>query len=848
MGSKYNAKTWRRIAKNVLLSAAIILGLGGILIFFTLRGVPDPTRLADRNVVQSTKIYDRTRKVVLYDIHGEEKRTVIPLDTVPQNLKNATIAIEDSGFYSHGGIDLRGILRAFFVDVTSGGVKQGGSTITQQLVTNSLLKRNGKSFIRKIREAVIAVIIEFRFSKDEILGFYLNQIPYGSNAYGVEAAAETYFGKGAENLDLAESALLASLPKGPSYYSPYGSHRDELLKRKDAVLDRMAKLGFISETDAANAKRESLNLKRQRQGILAPHFVAYIKEYLAETYGESFVEQGGLRVITTLDWDLEQKAEEIVRDGALRNEKLIDARNSALVAMDPRSGEILSMVGSRDFFADPEPKGCAPGVNCQFDPQVNVAIKARQPGSSFKPFVYATAFDKGYTPDTVLFDVPTEFNTSCNADGSAPPGGDPKNCYSPGNYDEKFRGPVTVRQALAQSLNVPSVELLYLAGVADSIQTANRLGITTIQYDPSRYGLALVLGGAEVTLLDMVHSYGAFAREGQQVPMTGILRVEDAEGNILEEKRDTEPSNVLNPEVARTINDILSDNDARQPIFAPHSSLYFADRQVAAKTGTTQDYRDAWTIGYTPSLVVGVWSGNNDNRPMKQKGSGVLASAPIMHAFLEAALQNSPPEQFTKPLPQNVTKPILRGLWQGGRIVVIDKISKKLATDDTPEDLREEIAAGEPHTILYWVDKNNPRGPIPQNLANDPQYSHWEAALQAWLGKNPVSPLRTPTEADTLHTKANQPRLFVASPTPGDTLKQGDALSLHLSFETTFPPRELDVVINDETKKIISQPSSPTEVALDTSGWVSGDLLLKIQLTDAVGNKAESVIPLLVTQ
>ncbi len=852
LGSAFGrSRIRRRIFFFALFAGAAGIGISGILLFFVLRDLPDPSQLAERSVAQSTKIYDRTGTVVLYDVHGDEKRTVVPFEKLPIYLKQAAIAIEDTAFYSHRGIDFRGILRALYVDLVAKDFRQGGSTITQQLITNSLLSRGTSArekIIRKIREIALAVIIETRYSKDEILNLYLNQIPYGSQAYGAEAAAETFFGKSAENLTLAESALLAALPRAPSYYSPYGLHREELFQRKDLVIERMEKLGFITPEEASRAKKETLALRKQRQNILAPAFVFYVRDYLTQTYGEVMVERGGFKVITTLDWSLQQKAERVVREGAERNSNLIKAKNAALVAMDPETGEVLAMVGSRDYFADPEPKGCAPGLNCQFDPNVNVALRLRQPGSAFKPFVYSTAFAKGYTPDTMLFDVPTEFNPVCNPDGSAPPEVDPKSCYSPGNYDETFRGPVTARRSLAQSLNVPSVEFLYLAGVEDSIKTAARLGITTVKPDPSRYGLALVLGGAEVTLLDMTHAYGAFARDGMQTEKSAILRIEDASGKILEEKKGA-TFQALDPEIARTINDILSDNEARQPIFSPNSSLYMPNRAVAAKTGTTQDYRDAWTIGYTPSLVAGVWVGNNDNSSIQQKGSGVLAAAPIWRAFMDAALEKALPEQFTKPLPVNVGKPILKGLWQGGRAVVIDKISGKLATAETPEEFRQEIVTGEPHTILYWVNRDDPLGPAPENPADDPQFRNWESALGAWLAIHPVGPQPVvPTEYDTIHTEANRPKLFISAPLPGDVVKSGELFAVRLSFQTVFRAKELDVIWNDEVKKTLLSPKSPLEFFFAVkNGDDPGDAILKIRLADEFGNKSEAAIPLFVT-
>lgn len=847
---KGKSRVRRRIFFYLVFLGLALFAASAVSLFFILQGLPDPSRLTEQNVAQSTRIYDRTGTVVLYDVHGDERRSIVPFKKLPKNLRDATIAIEDSGFYSHRGIDIKGILRALLIDLTSGDIRQGGSTITQQLVTNSLLTRGhstGEKILRKIREVTLAIILETRFSKDEILSLYLNQIPYGSQAFGAEAGAETFLGKTVDHLTLAESAFLASLPRAPSYYSPYGAHLGELLSRKNLVLDRMAKLGYISTTEVEMAKKEVVNIKKLRQNILAPGFVFYIRDYLVETYGEQYVERGGLKVVTTLDWDLQQKAEKIVREGAARNDKLIKAKNAALVALNPKNGDIVVMVGSKDYFADPAPKGCTPGVNCQFDPQVNIALRLRQPGSSFKPFVYATAFAKGYTAETVLFDVPTEFNPMCNTDGTTPAGIDPKSCYAPGNYDDKFRGPVIVRKALAESLNIPSVEFLYLAGVIDSIETAKRLGITTIEPDPSRYGLALVLGGAEVRLLDMVHAYSAFAQDGQEAGLASILRVEDASGAILEEKKNSTNS-VLDPEIARTINDILSDNDARQPVFSPQSSLYFPDRRVAAKTGTTQDYRDAWTLGYTPSLVVGVWVGNNDNTPIQQKGSGVLAAAPIWHAFMEEALQGTPLDQFIKPLPVTVEKPILKGLWQGGSIVVIDKTSKKLATNQTPEEFRQDIITGEPHTILYWVNKDDPRGPVPENPATDPQFTHWEAALQSWLVLNPIGPQpQIPTDYDTIHTEANRPKLFISSPIPSDVISKAHPLGVQLHFQSTYPVTEIDFLWNDEIKKTVLAPASPLEIYFSLNDIDAGDGILKIRVLDQYGNKSESAIPILIT-
>jgi len=807
---------------------------GMVFAYSILRDLPDPTRITERAIPESTKIYDRTGKIILFEVHGEEKRTVISLHEVPEVVKNATLAAEDVRFYEHRGLDWRGILRAASKIISSGKITQGGSTITQQVAKNSLLGWSQRNILRKIREQLMAVMLERKYSKDEILEIYLNQIPYGSNAYGIAAAARTFFGKEVKDLSVAEAALLAALPKAPTYYSPYGSHKEALLARKDWVLDHMAEAGFISKNEAERAKKEVLIFAPPRQAIRAPHFVMYVREYLNQKYGEEFLEQGGLSVITTLDWKLQEEAEKIVKEGAEKNEELVQAANAALTAIDPRTGEILAMVGSKDYWGKPFPEGCTPGVNCRFDPHVNVAVRKRQPGSAFKPFVYATAFKKGYTPDTVLMDVPTEFNPLCSPDGT------PRNhnissdeCYHPQNYDGKFRGPVSLRQALAQSLNVPSVKLLYLAGVKDSILTAKEMGITTLT-EPERYGLSLVLGGAEVTLLEMVSSFGAFSQDGILHPKTSILKIINARGEVLEEKKDASLP-VLDTEIARTINDVLSDNEARVPVFSPQSSLYFPSRQVAAKTGTTQDYRDAWVIGYTPSLIAGVWVGNNDNTPMNQKGLSIMVAGPIWHKFMEAALKETPPEEFPKPKPVVPEKPILRGLYRSGPILKIDKISKKLATEYTPANLIEEKSFGGVTSILAQVRKEDPLGDPPQDPTQDPQYNNWQAAIVRWFEENPGENTNPPTEYDDLHLPEKQPKITVNLPEEGiKTLE-----SVSVKVESVFSLQEVSLFIDDifyasETAPIISNPLT---FQLPNPLKEAGLHTIKITAYDAVGNK-----------
>jgi len=607
-----------------------------LLFIYYAKDLPRPEKFTERAFIQSTKIYDRTGEVLLRELYGEVKREIIPLSEMPEYLKNAAISAEDANFYSHFGLDFGGIFRAIRINLRIKRPLYGGSTISQQLIRSTFFTTE-KTIKRKIREVILTLELERRYSKDQILEWYLNQVPFGPNIYGVEVASKTYFNKSTKDLSLAETALLVSLIKAPSYLSPYGKHKDELLARKDYVLDRIYQEHYITKEESEAAKKEELKFTEVLQSIKAPHFVFYVEEYLFEKYGKNFLEEGGFKVYTTLDWELQEAAEKAIEEGVERN-KGYGAHNASLVATNPKTGEILAMVGSADWFGESYPEGCdlTPEVDCLFDPKVNVTTYkiGRQPGSACKPFIYATAFQKGYDDKYIVIDEETNFGVW----------GDKE--YIPQNYDKKFRGPVTLRQALAQSLNVPSVKvLLYLAGLPESIENARKFGITTLTRPPSFYGPSIVLGGGEVRLLDMVSADGVFATEGLKLPPVSVLRIEDSKGNIVEENKKT-PKRVLEKEVAILINDILSDNETRSPMFGAHSVLYFENYDLAAKTGTTDGFRDAWTIGYTPSIAAGVWVGNNDNTSMNEE-PGVVLAGPIWRAFLLEALPKFPKESFT---------------------------------------------------------------------------------------------------------------------------------------------------------------------------------------------------------
>jgi len=825
-----------------------VLFCAALFVYFA-KDLPDPSQISQRQITQSTKIYDRTGTVLLYDVHGEEKRTVVPLDQISKNLQNATVATEDANFYHHIGLDFKGIARAIWGVLTGNRSAGGGSTITQQFIKKSMLT-DTRSYSRKIKEWILSLELEAKYSKDEILGFYLNQIPYGSNAYGAEAAAQTFFGKPAKDLDLAESALLAALPQAPSYYSPYGSHPEEMKARQEYVLDRMAHLGYASQAEADAAKKETLAFSKTSQTIKAPHFVMYIKEYLEQKYGRDMVESGGLKVYTTLDWDLEQAAEQIVSQGAETNAKKYGAYNAALAAIDPKTGQILAMVGSADYFGDSLPKNCVSGKTCRFEPNVNVAARDRQPGSSFKPFAYALAFKKGFLPDTVLFDLKTEFNPSCPADANSVEVNG-QACYNPQNYDGTFRGPVTMRQALAQSLNLPSVKTLYLAGIPPTIDLAHAMGITTLN-DESRYGLALVLGGGEVKLADEVAAYSVFANDGVKNDQTAILKIEDGQGNILEEYK-SNPKPVLDQNVARQITDVLSDNQARSAVFGPNSPLYIPDRPAAVKTGTTQEYRDAWTVGYTPSLAVGVWAGNNDNSPMAKAGAGLYAAAPIWNAFMKKAYElksgtstentnafvlPKDAEQFIKPNPLTTTNPALTGQIFAEQKVKIDKISGKLATDLTPPDQIQEVSYQQIHTILFYIDKNNPLGDPPKEPMGDPQFANWDAPIQDWAKNSGWVAQLPPTGYDDVHTIENQPTVSIITPSDGQTIYQ-KTFNILVTAYGRLGIKQIDFFFDDELIGVSTR--EPHQISYTLPNVLEGnDHMIKVRVYDQALNRQET--------
>ncbi len=598
----------------------LLLGVLFLLSFFIYfaKDLPRPERYTDHPISEPTKIYDRTGEHVLYNIYGEEKREIISIDNVPDHFIDALLVSEDANFYNHFGVDLKGILRSVILNIRGGRTVAGGSTISQQFVRSAFLTTE-RELVRKVREIILTLELERRYSKEEILEFYLNQIPFGSNAYGIESASQTFFNKSVNDLTLAESATIVSMLPAPSYLSPYGNNLEELLRRKNNLLNRMYNANLITEEELNKAKEEDIIFHRSGDLLRAPHFVLRVKSDLERMYGEDFLKEEGLEVYTTIDFEIQQKAEQIIKNNINRLSSF-NAHNAGIVVFDPNTGEILAMVGSADYFKDPLPQGCIPGSTCRFEPYTNVTLSNRQPGSVFKPFIYATAFEKGYNGEDIVMDELTNFGTESNP-------------YIPRNYDGQFRGEVSLRDSLAQSLNIPSIKVLRdFAGLHNSVEKAKLFGIN-LPYSAEFYGLPLVLGGGDVKLLEVVSAYGVFSTEGYKNTPYYISKIKDNNNQIILENN-SNPQYVLQPSVAREITDILSDNEARSPVFGTNSVLHFPDNKVAVKTGSTQSFRDAWTVGYNSSFVVGVWVGNNDNTSM-YNAPGLSVAGPIWKEMMD---------------------------------------------------------------------------------------------------------------------------------------------------------------------------------------------------------------------
>ena len=709
----------------LILVVVFLLLLFGAVIFFATQ-IPNPSDLSNRDIAEATKIYDRNGEL-LYDIYQNQNRTPIKLSEVPGFVKEATIAIEDKDFYKHRGFSIAGITRSVFELIVNRRV-EGGSTLTQQLVKNALLSGE-RTLTRKLKEFILAIQVEGAYSKDQILEMYLNEIPYGGTAYGIEAAANLYFGRSAKDLDLAQAALLVGLPQRPSVYSPYGT-RPELAKaRQKEVLRRMVEDGYITAEQEKAAESEELTFRtgQNEHGFKSPHFVLYVKEKLIEQFGDKMVEQGGLRVTTTLDFELQKKVEEIVKK-EIENLSSAKVGNGAAIVLDPKTGQILSMVGSKDYFGKSLPEGCKEGVSCTFEPNVNVALRPRQPGSATKPIAYSKALEKGYTANQVYMDVKTEF-----------PGGNMPT-YIPVNYDGQFHGPVQMRYALGNSYNITAVKNLALVGVKDVLELGYRMGLTT--WEPSEenvnsVGLSLVLGGREVRLLDLVSAYAVLANQGRQLDPVSILKVTDSEGKNLFEFHQAEGRTILDPGIAFIISDILADNGARTAAFGSNSILNVPGKTVAVKTGTTDRKKDNLAVGYTPSVVVGVWVGNNDNSDMSPVvASGITGASPIWNKIMQAVLKDKPNEPFERPsnVIQSEVDGLMTGRPHGGSPTRKEYfISGTEPKGESGAYQRQKVCKSNPHRLASDNEDNEEKDVVVLKEDDPTGADKWQKGIDEWV-------------------------------------------------------------------------------------------------------------------
>lgn len=690
------------------LFGTIIAAIGLISVFTAFSStLPSPTRLTNRSIEQSTKIFDRNGEL-LYSVFDSKNRTLVTLSQVSPYLIHATLATEDGDFYYHQGIDPIGTARGILVTVTTGG-KQGGSTLTQQVAKNALLTAD-RTVTRKIKDIVLALQIERSYSKDEILQMYLNEVPYGGTTWGVEAAAKTYFGKSASELTLAEAALIAGLPQSPTRYSPFRDP-EAAKERQKYVLYLMKDRGwvapdgqrqYISEEEYQQALTEPLNYVNFTGTFRAPHFVMYVLNILRERYGDAVVESGGLQVKTSLDVNLYEEYEKIVQE-EIEKAAALDVSNAGLIAIDPKTREILAMVGSIDYFND------------EVDGQFNVTLGKRQPGSTLKPITYLAGLLQGYTASTVLYDVYTQFD-----------GGAGQKAYDPKNYGGwGFRGPIQIRYALSNSVNVTAVKMLDLVGIPNMVKLANDLGIKSLYYDPSKHGLALTLGGGEVTLLDLTSGFASLAAEGVYKDTVSIIEVKDYAGKLLESHGDSEGKVVVDPRYVYIISNILSDNNARAAAFGTGSQLYIPNHKVAVKTGTSNDLKDNWTVGYTDEIAIGVWVGNNDGRQMNNRlASGLTGAAPIWHRAMVSFLAEHPHPEFKKP--------------DGIKEVFVGTLSGMLPYEDKEETRLEYFVEGtEPKTKsdIFQRVKICDDGEVKDKLyieykAEKPE---WQKFVDAWI-------------------------------------------------------------------------------------------------------------------
>ena len=672
------------IIKTILLLLSVgFITSGYVTLFYTFTPLPG-VNIENVATKQSIVLTDRN-DIFLFDYSVNEQRTFVPYEEISQNIINATTAIEDHLFFEHNGIRLDSFMRALINNIRTLSFSQGGSTITQQVIKNVFLTTE-KKIERKMKEFLLAIKLEKRLTKEEILELYLNTISYGGVSYGIAEASDSFYGKKPSELTIAESAYLAAIPKAPTYFSPYGRNRQALEMRKNQVLQLMLNHELITREEYQEARREEVYFQNQSSfSVRAPHFVFFVKEQLEEEHGAGLKALEGQRIRTTIDIEMQEEIEEMMQTFAPKLEKRFGAKNIASVVLSAETGEILSMVGSRDFF------------DGDIDGKVNIITSLRQPGSTFKPIAYSVAFGKGLTPDTIVYDVPTQFTVFCKKDRFESTRG---GCYSPVNYTGKFVGPISLRNALAQSINVPAVKVLYIAGIAEVVALAQKMGITSLTKGPYHYGLSLVLGGAEVTPLELAQAYGVFANEGNFIPYTWKPNTEKKIG-----KR------VIKKHITQEITSILSDDDARAPIFGRNTALNITKPPVAVKTGTTNNSRDIWIVGYSPDIITLVWAGNADSTPLENDATGY----------------------YLAPLFKDIITTVTKKYGKQGTYF----IKNTVPPESGPEILFGRIDTEDPHTILHYIRRNRPTQRI-GDPTEEPQYEHWEYSVREWIEKNEV--------------------------------------------------------------------------------------------------------------
>ncbi len=811
-------KFWFNFFRICLILMAIGVLMVLILFIWYSRSLPSPEKVVRRDGY-SSKLYDRNGNV-LYDIYDQGKRDPVLFENIPDYLKQATIAVEDKDFYKHGGFDpltpFR-IIKNFFYF----GKVTGGSTLTQQLARTVLLTTD-RTVNRKIKELILSIQIDAKYSKDEILGMYLNEVPYGGASWGVGPAAEQYFNKPVEELNLAESSILAGLPQLPSVYSPYSKTPTAYVDRTKHVLNRMVEDGYISQQLADETFDQVKNYKfsSQNSTMKAPHFVFWIRDLLAQKYGEDVIEGGGLKIITTLDLELQEKVQEIVTEEIDKTEKL-GITNGAALVLDPKTGQVLAMVGSRDYWSD------------KTDGKFNVVTQAlRQPGSAIKPVTYLAAIKEGWTAATMIMDTPVTFP-------STSPG--QKN-YSPQNYNGKYNGPMSLREALGNSINTIAVKTLANVGVYDMLSLAYKMGLSTLEptkENLSRFGLSVTLGGAEVRMIELASAYTSFANEGQKMEAVGVLKIEDKDGRVLEEFKQGMGERVMTPQEAFIISHILSDNSARELTFGAVNSLQVPGYQVAAKTGTTNEKKDNWTIGWTPNLLTAVWVGNNDNTSMGKLVSGVSGAAPIWKKIMTFKLPKMSKIDF--PIPNQIVS------------IEVDKISGYSAHDGFASKNEYFIDGTQPRIsdpihLKLKVCKGQNGLATPDDVANnnydEKEYfnfkendvistdgkNRWQEGIDNWISQQPDKDKYNPP-SDFCHSGG---LVNVGIDSPGHQSTVGNTFDVKISTNSIKKIVEVKLWVDGIEKKVWNERPFETNLTL-----TDGPHLIKVKATDRDGNSQE---------